>query len=112
MHVRLPPEVREQLILLEDRLERAVLRRSAVPAALGLFLILGYFLLGDEILGEPQFTATVWWILLFGIGATFGMAVNEITARRTIRDVKEERETLRAPYERDALTSKTVPPPP
>jgi len=35
------------------------------------------------------------------------MAVNEITARRTIPDIKEEIETLRVPYERDALTSKT-----
>ena len=107
MHVRPPPEVREQLILLEDRLERVVLRRSAVPAALGLFLILGFFLLGDEILGEPLSTATVSWILLFGIGVIFGMAVSEITARRTIPDIKEKIETLRAPYERDALTSKT-----
>ena len=107
MPVRPPPEVRERLILLEDRLERVVLRRSAVPAALGLFLILGFFLLGDQILGEPRPTETGSWILLFGIGATFGMALNEITARRTIRDIQEESETLRAPYERDALSPKT-----
>jgi hypothetical protein len=103
--MRTPPEVRERLIHLEDRLERVILRRSAVPAAFGLFLILGFFLLGGEFLGEPLSAATLSWILLFGVGAIAGMTVNEITARRTIPDLKEAIETLRAPYHPDALTS-------
>jgi hypothetical protein len=102
--VRPPPEVREPIILLEDRLERVILRRSAVPAALILFVILVFFMLGDEILGEPLATTTFSWFLLFGAGAIAGVTVNEITARRTIPKLKDEIETLRAPYYPDALT--------
>lgn len=106
-HVRPPPEVRERLILLEDRLERVTLRRSAVPAALGLFLILAVVFLGEEILGGPFSTATFSWILLFGVGTIAGIALNEITARRTISALEEELKTLRAPYVPGTLTSGT-----
>ena len=103
-NVRPPPEVRERLILLEDRLERVTLRRSAVPAALALFLIMAIIFLGDEILGGPLSTATFSWISAFGVGAIAGIAMNEITARRTISALKEELKTLRAPYVPGTLT--------
>ena len=63
--------------------------------------------LGDEILGEPFSTATLSWISAFGVGAVAGIAVNEITARRTISALKEELKTLRAPYGTSTLTSET-----
>ena len=105
--MRHPPDVRERLILLEERLERVILRRLALPVAFGLFVILALFLLRNEILGEPLSRATVSWIQFFGVGAIFGITLNEITARRAIRNLKEEIETLRPPYHPEALTSKT-----
>jgi hypothetical protein len=105
--VRHPLHVRERLILLEERLERVILRRSVLPVAFGLFVILALFLLRNEILGEPLSRATVSWILFFGVGAIFGITLNEITARRAIRNPKEEIEPLRPPYHPEALTSKT-----
>jgi len=106
-HVRPPPEVRERLILLEDRLEKVKLRRSAIPAALALFLILATVFLGDEIPGGSFSTATVSWISAFGVGAIASLAMNEITARRTISALKEELKTLRAHYVPGTLTSET-----
>ena len=61
-------------------------------------------MLGDEILGAPLATTTFSWFLLFGAGAIAGVTVNEITARRTIPNLQDEIDTLRAPYHPDALT--------
>ena len=62
---------------------------------------------GDEILGGPFSAATLSWISAFGVGAIAGIAMNEITARRTISALKEKLKTLRAPYAPGTLTSET-----
>ncbi len=105
--MRPPPEVRERIISLEDRLEGVLLRRSAVPAALILFVVLAFFMLGDEILDISWATTTFSWFLLFGAGALAGVTVNEITARRAIRTLEREIEEIRAPYYPDALTKES-----
>ncbi len=105
--MRPPPEIRERIISLEDRIEGALLRRSAVPAALILFVVLAFFMLGDEILAVPWATTTFSWFLLFGVGALAGVTVNEITARRAIRNLERQIEELRAPYYPDALTKES-----
>jgi hypothetical protein len=101
--LRLSEEIRDQIISLEDRQERAELRRSAVPAALVLFLVVGYFFFGGRFFDGAMSAPTLAWTLTFGIGSLLGVVVNEITARRTLKRVAKEIELLRLPQPPEAF---------
>lgn len=91
-----PPEVRDRVIDLEDRLERAKLRRTGFPGGFLLFLVLGFFLFQDEIQGLNPGTAGFAWIVAFGSACILGLGINEYQTRRTLRAAKTELDALRA----------------
>jgi len=92
-----PDETRERIISLEDRLERAEFRRSGLPAGILLFAVIGVFMFWKEIPESIELSAGFLWIASFGVGTIVLLALNELTARRTIRGVKEELKLLRNP---------------
>lgn len=89
------PEVRDRIISLEDRVERVQLRRSALPIAFLLFAVLAFFLMGEEIQAASSHTTSFAWILLFGAASIIGLTLNEITARRSLRNLNCELDLLR-----------------
>ncbi len=92
-----PGDTREQLIVWEDRLERAQLSRTGLPAGMLLFTFLAFFLFWDDYEGESWLRAGLTWIVSFGVGVVVFLGVNELTARRTIRRAEEEIHSLRNP---------------
>ena len=90
-------DTRRQLILWEDRLERAQLCRTGLPAGLLLFTFLAFVLFWNDYEGESWLWAGLTWIVSFGVGVVVCLAVNEFTARRTIRRAEEEIHSLRNP---------------
>lgn len=90
-------DTRKQLILWEDRLERAQLRRTGLPAGLLLFTFLAFVLFWNDYEGESWLRAGLTWIVSFGVGVVVFLAVNEFTARRTIRRAEKGIHSLRNP---------------
>jgi hypothetical protein len=90
------PEIRNRVIELEDRLERAQLRRTGFPGGFLLFLVLGFFLFRDEVQGVGLGTAGFAWIVAFGSACFLGLGVNELQTRRVIRATESELAALRA----------------
>lgn len=87
--------LRDQIASLEDRLERVELRRTGLPAATLLGLVLSRLMLWTEIQGAIEGVPGRLWIASFATAAALLLAVNEVTARRTIRRVASELQALR-----------------
>jgi hypothetical protein len=84
------------VIELEDRLERAKLRRTGFPGGFALFLSLGFFLFRDEIQRVNPGTAGFAWIVAFGSACILGLGINEFQTRRVVRTTETELDALRA----------------
>ena len=89
--------IRKQLIVCEDHMERTQLPRTGLPAGLLLFTFLAFFLFWSAYEGESWLRAGLTWIVSFGVGVVVFLAVNEFTARRTIRRAEEAIHSLRNP---------------
>jgi hypothetical protein len=96
-------DTREQLIVWDDRLERAQLRRTGFPAGVLLFTFLAFFLFWNDYDGESWLRAELTWIVAFGVGVGVFLVVNEFTARRTIRRAEKAIHSLRNPNSQRAL---------
>ena len=96
-------DARERLIVWEDHLERAQLRRSGLPAGAVLFTFLAFFLFWNDYEGESWLRAGFTWVVSFGVGIIVFLAVNELTARRTIRRAEKAIHSLRNPNSQRAL---------
>ena len=90
-------DTRKRLIVWGDRLERARLRRTGLPAGVLLFTFLAFFLFWNDYDGESWLRAGLTWIVAFGVGVGVFLVVNEFTARRTIRRAEEAIHSLRNP---------------
>jgi hypothetical protein len=100
----LPTEIRDQIISLEDRLERVELRRSTLPAGVLLFAVMAGFMFSTEIRSSLGVRSCAVWVVSFAVGTIALLAFNEVTARRRIRNLKEELKALR--IERDLVLRK------
>ena len=89
-------ELTQQKAILEERLERTRLRRSGLPAGFLVFLALAFLFFRDEAWEVARGTAAFSWVMVFGVGAIFGLALNEVTARRSLRDLEEKLRRLKA----------------
>ncbi len=96
-------DIREQLIVWEDRLERAQLRRTGLPAGVILFTFLAFFLFWNDYYGESWLRAGFTWVVSFGVGIIVLLVVNEVTTRRTIRRAEKAIHSLRNPNSQRAL---------
>lgn len=94
--MRASEEKRREMVLWEDRLERAQLRRTGLPAGMLLFILLSLFLFWNDYTGEDGLWAGLAWTLSFGVGVIVLVVVNELTARRTIHRATAEIDTLRS----------------
>lgn len=92
-------EIRNQIISVEDRLERVELRRSALPAGMLLFAVMAAFMLSTEIQNSLRIRSGALWVVSFAVGTIVLLAVNEVTARGKIRLWKEELKALQAQRE-------------
>lgn len=97
----LPDEVREKVIILEDRLERAHLRRTGLPAGMLLFTLISLGLFWKDVPESIEVTAGLIWVVSYVIGTLVLLALNEVTSQRTIRGVEGEIKALRNPTEEE-----------
>ncbi|MGD2120212.1 MAG: hypothetical protein PVJ76_00640 [Gemmatimonadota bacterium] len=88
-------EEHQQIASLESKLERIRLRRSGLPSGFVLFFVLAVLLFGDEIRGFSVGTAAFAWLIAFGTACVLGLAVNEASARRSIRSLEVQLKLLR-----------------
>ena len=61
-----------------------------------LFAVLAYFMVRTEIRNSIGVRSGALWVLSFAVGAIALLVFNEVTARRTIRVLKEELKALRS----------------
>jgi hypothetical protein len=87
---------------LEERMNFARTRRSAVPVSFLFFIGLTAILLGDRIMAVPLASIGAVWMAAFLIAAGAGLVWNERSARRTISSVKPDLDVLERILERGA----------
>ena len=90
-------DTRDRIIAWEDRLERAEIRRTGLPAGMLLFTILAVLLFWNRYAGESTLRAGLTWVFSYGAGVVLLLALNEVTARRMIRRAEDEIRLLRDP---------------